>query len=50
MFYSTTRIRLRARRQTTSAYKVWYQRSLSLIARYGLLVLFFAGWQIASSA
>ena len=49
MFYSTTRIRLRARRQTTSAYKVWYQRSLSLIARYGLLVLFFAGWQIASS-
>lgn len=50
MFYSTTRIRLRARRQTTSAYKVWYQRSLSLIARYGLLVLLFAGWQIASSA
>lgn len=52
MFYSTTRIRLRARRQAASApaYKVWYQRSLSLIARYGLLVLFFAGWQIASSA
>ena len=49
MFYSTTRIRLRARRQATPAYKVWYQRSLSLIARYGLLVLFFAGWQIASS-
>lgn len=49
MFYSTTRIRLRARRRATPAYKVWYQRSLSLIARYGLLVLFFAGWQIASS-
>lgn len=51
MFYSTTRIRLRARRQAAPvpAYKVWYQRSLSLIARYGLLVLFFAGWQIASS-
>jgi len=50
MFYSTTRIRLKARRPATPAYKVWYQRSMSLIARYGLLVLFFAGWQIASSA
>ena len=50
MFYSTTRIRLKARVQTKPAYLVWYQRSLSLIARYGLLVLFFAGWQIASTA
>lgn len=50
MFYSTTRIRLKARAQTKPAYLLWYQRSLSLIARYGLLVLFFAGWQIASTA
>ncbi|MFP5596829.1 ABC transporter permease [Kluyvera sp. 142486] len=50
MFYSTTRIRLKARVQTKPVYLVWYQRSLSLIARYGLLVLFFAGWQIASTA
>ena len=49
MFYSTTRIRLKARQTTAPAYRQWYQRSLSLIARYGLLVLFFAGWQIASS-
>ena len=50
MFYSTTRIRLKARVQNKPAYLLWYQRSLSLIARYGLLVLFFAGWQIASTA
>ncbi len=50
MFYSTTRIRLKARRPAIPAYKIWYQRSLSLLARYGLLVLFFAGWQIASTA
>ena len=50
MFYSTTRIRLKARQTTAPAYRQWYQRSLSLIARYGLLVLFFAGWQIASTA
>lgn len=50
MFYSTTRIRLKARRAPTPAFSVWYQRSLSLIARYGLLALFFAGWQIASTA
>lgn len=50
MFYSTTRIRLKARQTTSPAYRQWYQRSLSLIARYGLLVLFFAGWQIASTA
>lgn len=50
MFYSTTRIRLKARVQAKPVYLLWYQRSLSLIARYGLLVLFFAGWQIASTA
>lgn len=50
MFYSTTRIRLKARRPATPAYTLWYQRSVSVIARYGLLVLFFAGWQIASTA
>lgn len=50
MFYSTTRIRLKARVQNKPTYLLWYQRSLSLIARYGLLVLFFAGWQIASTA
>lgn len=50
MFYSTTRIRLKVRRPATPAYTLWYQRSVSVIARYGLLVLFFAGWQIASTA
>ena len=50
MFYSTTRIRLKARVQNKPAYLLWYQRSLSLIARYGLLELFFSGWQIASTA
>lgn len=50
MFYSATRIRLKARRAAAPAYGLWYQRSLSLIARYGLLALFFAGWQIASTA
>jgi len=50
MFYSSTRIRLKSREQVRPAYLLWYQRSLALIARYGLLVLFFAGWQIASTA
>jgi ABC-type nitrate/sulfonate/bicarbonate transport system, permease component len=48
MLFPSTQARATRTRRTAVAAAQWSKRSLTFFGRYGLLLLFFAGWQVAS--
>jgi ABC-type nitrate/sulfonate/bicarbonate transport system, permease component len=49
MLYPSTGTAVSRPRTAAKTAALWSKRSLNFFARYGLLMLFFAGWQVASS-
>ena len=49
MLYPSTGATVSRPRKVAKTAALWSTRSLNFFARYGLLMLFFAGWQVASS-
>ncbi|GHD92386.1 MULTISPECIES: ABC transporter permease [Pseudocitrobacter] len=49
MLYPSTGATVSRPRKAAKTAALWSTRSLNFFARYGLLMLFFAGWQVASS-